>query len=166
VYDSLVRPENYIIDYNMRFPGITSPDLNEHATNTLQDVQDDLMGFMNADPILASHRLENDLRVLSNIHGNVVGTSVIFPHSNGLPYRRSLKSLISHFLERDIQQDSSGHCSFEDARACMELMISKIRTDFDNIFQSQVANFLSSMVNSHVCTNERFCYCKVPCCVI
>ncbi|XP_023708497.2 uncharacterized protein LOC111865026 [Cryptotermes secundus] len=142
VYDRLVKPESDIIDYNTRFSGITARDLNENDTKSLRDVQNDLMGFINADTILVGHGLENDLRALRIIHGSVVDTSVIFPHSNGLPYRRSLKSLVSEFLERDIQQDSSGHCSFEDARACMELMLWRIRTDFNYIFQSGVQNLL------------------------
>jgi RNA exonuclease 1 len=141
VYDSFVKPESHIIDYNTRFSGITADDLNENATKSLRDVQNDLMGFINADTILVGHGLQNDLRVLRIIHANVVDTSIVFPHSNGLPYRRSLKSLVSQFLERDIQQDSSGHCSFEDARACMELMLWRIRTDFDNIFRSGMQNF-------------------------
>ncbi|XP_033607545.1 uncharacterized protein LOC111865033 [Cryptotermes secundus] len=150
VYDRLVKPESDVIDYNTRFSGITAHDLNENATKSLRDVQNDLMGFINADTILVGHGLENDLRALRIIHGRVVDTSVIFPHSNGLPYRRSLKTLVSEFLQRDIQQDSSGHCSFEDARACMELMLWRIRTDFNCIFQSGVQNFLQ-LQNKFAC---------------
>jgi RNA exonuclease 1 len=147
VYDSFVRPENYIIDYNTRFSGITASDLNEHATKTLQDVQNDLMGFINADTILVGHGLETDLRVLRMIHGKVIDTSIIFPHSNGLPYRHSLKLLVRYILDRDIQQGSSGHCSFEDAAACMELILSRIRSEFGNIFQGGVSYFGSSRIN-------------------
>jgi RNA exonuclease 1 len=39
VYDSLVKPENYIIDYTTKFSGITACDLNEHATKSIRDVQ-------------------------------------------------------------------------------------------------------------------------------
>jgi RNA exonuclease 1 len=101
VYDSLVRPENYIVAYNMRIFGITARDLNEHATKLLREFLNDLMGFVNADTILVGHGLETDLHVGRIIHANVVETSVIFPHPNGLPYRHSLKSLVSYFLERD-----------------------------------------------------------------
>jgi RNA exonuclease 1 len=76
VYDSLVRPENYIIDYNMRFSRNTASDLNEHDTKSLWDVQNDLMGFKNADTILVGRGLETDIHVLPIIHGNVVHTSV------------------------------------------------------------------------------------------
>ncbi|PNF33990.1 hypothetical protein B7P43_G04662 [Cryptotermes secundus] len=141
VYDSLVRPENFIIDYNTRFSGITARDLSKHATKSLRDVQNDLMGFINADTILVGHGLENDLRALRIIHGTVIDTSVIFPHYYGLPYRRSLKSLVGCFLKRKIQQDSSGHDSFEDARACIELMLWRIRRDFRTILESRAPHF-------------------------
>ncbi|XP_069703099.1 uncharacterized protein [Periplaneta americana] len=137
VYDCLVRPENYIIDYNTRFSGITARDLSKRATKTLRDVQNDLMGFINADTILVGHGLENDLRALRIIHGTVIDTSVVFPHFYGLPYRRSLKSLVGCFLKRTIQEDSSGHDSFEDARACIELMLWRVRQDFRTILENR-----------------------------
>lgn len=141
VYDCLVRPENLIIDYNTRFSGITARDLSKRATKSLRDVQNDLMGFINADTILVGHGLENDLRALRIIHGTVIDTSVIFPHYYGLPYRRSLKSLVGCFLKRKIQQDSSGHDSFEDARACIELMLWRIRRDFRTILENRAPHF-------------------------
>ncbi|PNF42687.1 hypothetical protein B7P43_G14285, partial [Cryptotermes secundus] len=150
VYDRLVKPESDIIEYNTRFSGITVHDLSENATKSLWDVQNDLMGFINADTILVGHGLENDLLALRITHGSGVDTSVIFPHSNGLPYPRSLKSLGSEFLEREIQQDQFGHCSFEDARACMEVIVMEARKDFDYIFQSGVQNFLQ-LQNKFAC---------------
>ena len=61
------------------------------------------MGFINADTILMGHGLENDLRSLKLIHAVVIDTSVVFPHFYGLPFRRSLRSLVSSYLKRDIQ---------------------------------------------------------------
>lgn len=129
VYNTLVRPEAHVVDYNTRFSGITARELTK-ATKTLRDVQNDLMGFINAHTILIGHGLENDLRALKLIHGTVVDTAVVFPHYYGLPYRRSLKSLVNSYLHRDIQKKSTGHDSLEDARACLELMLWRIRKDF------------------------------------
>ncbi|XP_063225820.1 uncharacterized protein LOC134532833 isoform X2 [Bacillus rossius redtenbacheri] len=136
VYDALVRPENYIIDYNTRFSGITARDLCKRGTKSLREVQNDLMGFINADTILVGHGLENDLRALRIIHSTVIDTSVVFPHYYGLPFRRSLKSLVGALLKKDIQQDTGGHDSLEDARACVELMLWKLRKDYRAILEN------------------------------
>lgn len=138
VYDSFVKPECSIVDYNTRFSGITAKDLNNRKvpTKSLKDVQNDLMGFINADTILVGHGLENDLRALRLIHSTVVDTAVTFPHYNGLPYRRSLKSLVSNFLKRDIQSNF-GHNSCEDSRAAMELMLWRVRKDFRHLLEQE-----------------------------
>lgn len=129
VYESLVTPDNEIIDFNTRFSGIAAKDLVAGQTKNLKEVQNDLMGFINADTILVGHGLENDLRALNIIHGVVLDTAVVFPHFYGLPFRRSLRSLVSSYLKRDIQASSWGHDSYEDARACIELMLWKTRKD-------------------------------------
>ena len=87
------------------------------------------MGFINADTIIVGHGLENDLRALNLIHNTVLDTAVVFPHFFGLPYRRSLKALVSSYLKKDIQESLWGHDSYEDARACIELMLWKTRKD-------------------------------------
>lgn len=130
VYDALVRPERPVVDYNTRFSGITARQL-DRATKTLRAVQSDLMGFISADTVLIGHGLENDLRALRLVHDTVVDTSVVFPHYLGLPYRRRLSHITSSCLGWSIQQDgaSRGHDSLEDARACMQLLLYRIRRD-------------------------------------
>jgi len=126
VYESLVLPDSQVADYNTRFSGITQKDLESGPTKNLKEVQNDLMGFINADTILVGHGLENDLRALQLVHSVVLDTSAVFPHYCGLPYRRSLRSLVSSYLKREIQS-SWGHDSYEDARACVDLMLWKAR---------------------------------------
>ncbi|XP_019881308.2 uncharacterized protein LOC109609123 isoform X2 [Aethina tumida] len=128
VYDSYVKPDNPIVDYNTRFSGITAKDLKNGKC--LRDVQNDLMGFISAQTILIGHALENDLRALKIVHTRVVDTSTTFPHYHGLPYRRSLKELVSTILKRDIQCSSKGHSSYEDAAACMELILWRVKNDY------------------------------------
>jgi len=102
VYESLVLPDNQVADYNTRFSGITKKDLENGPTKNLKEVQNDLMGFINADTILVGHGLENDLRALQLVHSVVLDTSAVFPHYCGLPYRRSLRSLVSSYLKVSI----------------------------------------------------------------
>ena len=129
VYNWLVRPESRIIDYNTRFSGITAQDYRSGPFKTLREVQRDLMGFISAETILVGHGLENDLRALQLVHPTIVDTSIVFPHHLGLPYKHGLKSLVSRVLGREIQESESGHDSYEDAWACIELMMWKIRKD-------------------------------------
>jgi RNA exonuclease 1 len=103
VYESLVLPEGDIVDYNTRFSGISARDLKRGPAKTLREVQNDVMGFVNAHTILIGHGLENDLRALKVVHTTIIDTSIVFPHYYGLPYRRSLKSLVKSYLKREIQ---------------------------------------------------------------
>lgn len=159
-YESFVRPERDIVDYNTRFSGITEKDLSGSSSNmrrssnasnssassissngnmrtvkTLQEVQKDLQKFIFEDTILIGHAIENDLKALKLIHKCIIDTSISFPHFYGLPYRRSLKALTKSILRRDIQLSEAGHCSFEDARACLELMLWKVRKDFRTVLE-------------------------------
>uniref|UniRef100_A0A1A7YNE0 REX1, RNA exonuclease 1 homolog n=1 Tax=Iconisemion striatum TaxID=60296 RepID=A0A1A7YNE0_9TELE len=128
VYDTFVKPESKVVDYNTRFSGVTEEDL-ESATITLRDVQAVLLSMFRAESILIGHSLESDLLALKLIHSSVVDTAIVFPHRLGLPYKRALKNLMADYLKRIIQDNVEGHDSSEDASACMELMIWKIKED-------------------------------------
>lgn len=128
VYDTFVKPASKVVDYNTRFSGVTHDDL-ENTTITLRDVQAVLLSMFSAESILIGHSLESDLFALKLIHSTVVDTAIVFPHRLGLPYKRALRNLMSDHLKRIIQDSVGGHDSSEDARACMELMVWKLKED-------------------------------------
>uniref|UniRef100_A0A803VQ95 RNA exonuclease 1 homolog n=1 Tax=Ficedula albicollis TaxID=59894 RepID=A0A803VQ95_FICAL len=128
VYDTFVKPDSKVVDYNTRFSGVTEEDL-ENTSITLRDVQAVLLNMFSADTILIGHSLESDLFALKLIHSTVVDTAIVFPHRLGLPYKRALRTLMADYLKRIIQDNVEGHDSSEDARACMELMVWKIKED-------------------------------------
>ncbi|XP_065434456.1 RNA exonuclease 1 homolog isoform X3 [Chrysemys picta bellii] len=104
VYDTFVKPDNKVVDYNTRFSGVTEEDL-ENASITLRDVQAVLLNMFSADTILIGHSLESDLFALKLIHNTVVDTAVVFPHRLGLPYKRALRMLMADYLKRIIQDN-------------------------------------------------------------
>ncbi|KAL1466682.1 hypothetical protein MTO96_042563, partial [Rhipicephalus appendiculatus] len=126
VYDALVKPYGKILDYYTRFTGIQEKDMVAVQKN-LADVQAELLQIFDKDSILLGHSLDSDLRALRLIHPTVVDTSIAFPHKRGLPFRRALRNLAKDHLGRTIQKGEDGHDSRQDAVACMELMLLKVR---------------------------------------
>ncbi|XP_011213156.3 putative exonuclease GOR [Bactrocera dorsalis] len=131
VYQNFVRPETPIVDHNRRFSGVTDREVfkSKRPVKTLSEVQRDLLQIIDANSILIGHGLENDLRVLQMVHKTVVDTSIVFKHSNGFPYRHSLKHLTKTYLKRNIQLDGQSHDTLEDTVACWELMLWKVAND-------------------------------------
>ncbi|KAG8178381.1 hypothetical protein JTE90_005274 [Oedothorax gibbosus] len=128
VYETFVKPQNKVLDFNTRFSGITEENL-KNVRTTIRDVQAVLLCMFNSRTILIGHSLESDFKALKLFHKTVVDTSVVFPHKLGLPFKRALRNLSSEKLNKIIQNDVGGHDSVEDAVACMELMIYKIKED-------------------------------------
>uniref|UniRef100_A0A3P9A3J4 Exonuclease domain-containing protein n=1 Tax=Esox lucius TaxID=8010 RepID=A0A3P9A3J4_ESOLU len=128
VYDTFVKPANEVIDYNTRFSGISEDDIRGSSTS-IQDVQETLLSFVSAETILIGHGLEADLCALKLFHGTVVDTSVSFPHRLGLPHKMTLHSLTADYLRRILQESVGGHDSAQDATACMELMLWKVKEE-------------------------------------
>uniref|UniRef100_A0A8C7GQ91 Exonuclease domain-containing protein n=1 Tax=Oncorhynchus kisutch TaxID=8019 RepID=A0A8C7GQ91_ONCKI len=128
IYDTFVKPDNDVIDYNTRFSGINEADV-KGTSSSIRDVQETLLSFVNAETILIGYGLESDLCALKLLHGTVVDTSVSFPHRLGLPHKMTLHNLTADYLRRIIQESVGGHDSAEDAAACMELMLWKVKED-------------------------------------
>ncbi|KAM9342436.1 uncharacterized protein KZ484_015160 [Pholidichthys leucotaenia] len=127
IYDTFVKPSN-VIDYNTRFSGICEDDVNGNNTS-LKEVQETLLSFISADTILIGHSLETDLCLLKLLHGVVVDTSVVFPHHLGPPHKLTLNNLAAEYLRRIIQESVCGHDTAENAAACMELMLWRVKQD-------------------------------------
>ena len=128
IYESLVKPDTQILDYNTRWSGLTEASL-RNCNKKLKHVQADLMKLFNKDTILIGHSLDSDFKAIKLIHTNIIDTSVVFPHKMGPPYKRALRNLMSEYLQKIIQEDVEGHDSKEDAAACISLMIWKINED-------------------------------------
>ncbi|OWA54789.1 RNA exonuclease 1-like protein [Hypsibius exemplaris] len=141
VYETLVRPKQRIIDCNTRFSGLKMEQFTgKLGTNsplttikTIEEVHKDLLGggLINEETILIGHSLESDLLSMKFIHRNIVDTSLVFPHRRGRPFKRALRNLMREILQKIIQEDVGGHDSREDAAACMELMMWRLRQDRD-----------------------------------
>ena len=125
VYDTLVKPENPILDYKTQFSGITKETL-EGVLTTLADVHRRLGELLPQKCILVGHSLESDLHALKMAHPYVIDTSCLFQPSPPSLSKPKLSVLTKKFLDYDIQTSSEGHNSIEDAVACMKLVQRKM----------------------------------------
>ncbi|KAK9887629.1 hypothetical protein WA026_023588 [Henosepilachna vigintioctopunctata] len=136
LYNTFVKPEYQVVDFNTRFSGVTERDVTLYG-KTLPEVQRDLLSFINEGSILVGHSIHNDLRALKILHRNIVDISLIFPHYLGYPYRYSLKQLTLHCLHKQIQSSDYGHDPYEDALSSMELLMWKIVQDLSKKNEQQ-----------------------------
>ncbi|KAI9802972.1 MAG: hypothetical protein M1825_002205 [Sarcosagium campestre] len=148
ILDLLVRPMGEVLDLNTRFSGVTTQQMTDAptfdgtmSTSSPSSTSPDSPLSIAASPAVAraalfalisdstplmGHALENDLNACRIIHPALVDSALLFPHRRGLPFRQSLKMLVSRHLDRDIQRVGAGHGighdSAEDARAAGDLV--------------------------------------------
>ncbi|XP_001870835.2 RNA exonuclease 5 [Culex quinquefasciatus] len=124
-YESLVRPNNKIIDYVTQFSGIT-PELMKNVSKTLKDVHRELKNKLPPDAILVGQSLNFDLNALKMMHPYVIDTSILFNVTGTAGTKTKLKVLAKKFLQQDIQSSAGGHNSIEDCSASLALVKLKL----------------------------------------
>lgn len=83
------------------------------VTTKLADVHILLQKLISKDTVVIGHSLDCDFRALKLVHDTVIDTSSLYPHPQGLPYKRSLKDLAKTYLHVRIQSLSGTSCSIE-----------------------------------------------------
>lgn len=101
IYDSFMLPKNRVLDYKTKYSGIRESDL-EGLTTSKEDVMNDLKQILFKDTLLVGHEIYGDLKQLGITHTNVIDTILLYPHPDGLPYRRSLAYLSFNILGKAI----------------------------------------------------------------
>lgn len=130
IYETLVCPQNKIVDYLTQYSGIT-PEMMKNVTKTLPQVQDDVRRLLPADGILVGQSLQSDLMAMRMMHPYVIDTSVIFNISGDRRRKSKLQALASEFLGETIQKNPLGHDSIEDCSASLKLTKLKLTRGID-----------------------------------
>ncbi|CAG9861278.1 unnamed protein product [Phyllotreta striolata] len=125
-YDTLVKPDNEIIDYLTKWSGINKK-MMQNVSKKLKDVQNDLRKLFPEDVILVGQSLSNDLHALKMMHPYIIDTSVIYNITGDRARKSKLQTLAREFLKEKIQISHHGHCSSEDSLACMKLVQLRLR---------------------------------------
>ncbi|KAG7169964.1 exonuclease GOR-like [Homarus americanus] len=123
VYETLVKPDAPIVDYNTKLSGLTEQQFRK-VTTQLHDVHKKLLTLFGSHSILVGHGLDHDLMRLKVIHDHVVDTSILYPHPKGLPIRNSL----SFLKERHLGLGKTSNFAYKcrgDAEATMMLVLAK-----------------------------------------
>ena len=120
--DTYVKPTNKIVDLNTQFSNIKQPDI-DNARETLSSVQKLLKQHIHSETIVVGHSLECDLKALRMIHQKVVDTAVESTEESEDGNKVGQKAMCQKHLGKEMQTGPDGHCSLEDAKASMELIL-------------------------------------------
>ncbi|XP_061394941.1 uncharacterized protein LOC133330521 [Musca vetustissima] len=129
VYESMVRPDNKIIDYLTQFSGITE-EMMRSVTKKLSQVQKEVREVLPNDAILVGHSLNFDLNAMKMMHPYIIDTSVCFNITGGRA-KSKLKTLALEFLKENIQANVAGHDSTEDSISCVKLVKLKLKNSLE-----------------------------------
>lgn len=172
VYDTFVKPKDPITDYVTQYSGITAEILRD-VTTTLKQVQKKLLKIIKPTSVLVGHSLDFDLRALKLHHDHVVDTSELYQDHRGANFKPALRFLTSTYLKRSIQSSNKGHCSIEDAKACMELVNLKLNrgktfgkksNENESIFEAVTrAGKRGSLVESKLILSQHTCQRPIEC---
>ncbi|XP_017135943.1 small RNA degrading nuclease 5 [Drosophila miranda] len=130
VYETLVMPDNRIVDYLTQYSGITE-DIMKQVTKQLKDVQREVSALLPDDAILVGQSLNSDLNAMRMMHPYVIDTSVCFNMSGVRRRKSKLKHLAMTFLKETIQENEYGHDSIEDSRATLKLVKMKLANSIE-----------------------------------
>ncbi|KAK9887630.1 hypothetical protein WA026_023589 [Henosepilachna vigintioctopunctata] len=83
IYDSFVKPEYYVIDFNTRFSRMTQGDVTQFG-RTFNQVQQDLLALIHEDTIIVEHSLI--------MHRQLIDISLVFANEHGYPFSYSLNN--------------------------------------------------------------------------
>lgn len=125
LFDTLVRPQNKVLNYVTQFSGMTATILgNEDDPHIVQleQVQVALLATVQPDDIVVGHSLENDLRATRWIHTTVIDSAVLLRPKNRT-FKFSLRHLAAALLNKHIQKSDGPHCSEEDAVTALHLAV-------------------------------------------
>lgn len=130
IYETLVRPENKIIDYLTKYSGITGA-MMLNVTKTRHEVQQEVRALLPADAILVGQSLQSDLFAMQMMHPYVIDTSCIFNLSGERRMKSKLQALTLEFLGEIIQHNPLGHDSIEDCTSSLKLARLKMERGID-----------------------------------
>jgi RNA exonuclease 4 len=128
VYDSFVRPKEYVTDWRTHVSGVSSRHM--ASARSFEEVQADVQAIL-TDRIIVGHAVKNDLEVMMLTHPkkDIRDTSKFSGFRKYSAGRSpSLKKLAKEVLGIDIQDGE--HSSIEDARATM-LLFRRHKPAFD-----------------------------------
>lgn len=126
VYETMVLPDNPIIDYNTEHSNLTARDFQGVSTR-LKDVHTKLLTLFGDQTILVGHALNNDMLRLKFFHDNIFDTSIAYPHPKGGSFLISLRNLKERYLPPSTVNNNIFKCR-DDAIAAMKLALLKCRS--------------------------------------